>query len=136
MALCEGGKLRSVGDGAGRLVGYIFWCPGCDGAHAVYTALPGRPCWGFNGNVRAADVYAQPSRDVGPLGAAGDRRRTRIPAAEAAKVHDVCHSFITDGRIQFLGDCTHKLAGQTVEIPPGHPITWRSRTTTRRSEAQ
>ena len=30
---------------------------------------------------------------------------------------DVCHSFVTDGRIQFLGDCTHKLAGQTVNIP-------------------
>ena len=29
----------------------------------------------------------------------------------------VCHSFITDGRIQFLGDCTHELKGQTVELP-------------------
>jgi len=29
----------------------------------------------------------------------------------------VCHSFVTDGRIQFLGDCTHNLAGQTVDLP-------------------
>lgn len=29
----------------------------------------------------------------------------------------VCHSFVTDGRIQFLGDCTHSLAGQTVDLP-------------------
>jgi hypothetical protein len=29
----------------------------------------------------------------------------------------VCHSFVTDGKIQFLGDCTHALAGQTVELP-------------------
>jgi len=29
----------------------------------------------------------------------------------------ICHSFVTDGRIQFLADSTHKLAGQTVEIP-------------------
>jgi hypothetical protein len=29
----------------------------------------------------------------------------------------VCHSFVTDGRIQFLNDCTHPLAGQTVDIP-------------------
>ncbi len=28
-----------------------------------------------------------------------------------------CHSFVTDGMIQFLSDCEHKLAGQTVEIP-------------------
>ena len=30
----------------------------------------------------------------------------------------VCHSFVTDGLIQFLGDCTHALAGQTVDMPP------------------
>jgi hypothetical protein len=30
---------------------------------------------------------------------------------------EVCHSFIIDGRIQFLGDCDHELASQTVEIP-------------------
>lgn len=28
-----------------------------------------------------------------------------------------CHSFVTDGKIQFLGDCTHKLVGQVVDIP-------------------
>ena len=28
-----------------------------------------------------------------------------------------CHSFIKDGQIQFLGDCTHSLAGQTVALP-------------------
>ena len=29
----------------------------------------------------------------------------------------VCHTFVTDGRIQFLSDCTHALAGQTVDLP-------------------
>jgi hypothetical protein len=29
----------------------------------------------------------------------------------------VCHSFVTDGRIQFLGDCTHALANQTFDLP-------------------
>jgi hypothetical protein len=28
-----------------------------------------------------------------------------------------CHSFVTDGKIQFLSDCHHELAGQTVELP-------------------
>lgn len=27
-----------------------------------------------------------------------------------------CHSFITDGAAQFLGDCTHSLAGTTVPL--------------------
>lgn len=28
----------------------------------------------------------------------------------------VCHSFVTDGKIQFLGDCTHELANKTVPL--------------------
>jgi hypothetical protein len=28
-----------------------------------------------------------------------------------------CHSFVADGRIQFLADCTHALANQTVDLP-------------------
>ena len=28
-----------------------------------------------------------------------------------------CHSFVRDGMIQFLSDCTHELAGKTVELP-------------------
>lgn len=27
-----------------------------------------------------------------------------------------CHSFVTDGKIRFLKDCTHELAGQTVDL--------------------
>lgn len=27
-----------------------------------------------------------------------------------------CHSFVRDGMVQFLGDCTHELAGQTVPL--------------------
>lgn len=30
----------------------------------------------------------------------------------------VCHSFVRDGRIEFLGDCTHVLANRTVLLPP------------------
>lgn len=28
----------------------------------------------------------------------------------------VCHSFVNDGKIQFLGDCTHEFAGQTLDL--------------------
>lgn len=30
----------------------------------------------------------------------------------------VCHSFVFDGEIRFLGDCTHALAGKTVPLEP------------------
>lgn len=38
-------------------------------------------------------------------------------AVYASRVGKVCHSFVTDGCIQYLGDCTHRLAGQTVDLP-------------------
>lgn len=28
-----------------------------------------------------------------------------------------CHSFMKNGMIQYLGDCHHHLAGQTIELP-------------------
>jgi len=28
-----------------------------------------------------------------------------------------CHSIVTDGKIAFLTDCFHTLAGQTVDLP-------------------
>lgn len=83
----------------------MFWCPGCDGPHAVGLHPPG-PVWNFNGNNAAPtftpsilSTYEGKDKDT-PDG---------IPS--------VCHSFVTDGRIQFLSDSTHKLAGQAVELP-------------------
>lgn len=32
----------------------------------------------------------------------------------------VCHSFVRNGKIEYLNDCTHELAGQTVELLDEH----------------
>jgi hypothetical protein len=39
------------------------------------------------------------------------------PNPNANPPSPLCHSFVRDGRIEFLSDCTHSLAGQTVELP-------------------
>ncbi|WP_029074424.1 DUF6527 family protein [Kaistia adipata] len=87
----------------GRL---MFWCPGCDGAHQVGVGEGAGRRWSYNGNPDAPTFM--PSVLVTYNGADAD-----TPGG----VPSVCHSFVTDGRIQFLGDCTHALAGQTVDIP-------------------
>ena len=56
----------------------------------------GKPVWGFNGDLE---------------------RPTFTPSVLWTTGHDICHSFVRDGRIQFLPDCTHALASQTVELP-------------------
>lgn len=70
---------------------YQFHCPGCNYTHAV---SPKVHC--FNGDMDKPTLspsFVSPSKKIR------------------------CHSFIRDSKIQFLGDCTHKLKNQTVEIP-------------------
>jgi len=67
----------------------LFFCPGCGHAHVVDSR------WSFNGD------YNKPTFRPSVL-VIGEKR---------------CHSFVTDGKIQFLNDCSHELAGQTVDLP-------------------
>ena len=85
-------------------VGYSFWCPGCAEAHSLRVGQSG---WSFNDNVDAPTF--QPSVLV--------TRRVPPPREPDDPPDRICHSFVTDGRVQFLGDCTHALAGQTVPLP-------------------
>lgn len=92
----------------------MFRCPGCDTNHEI--AVDGSRGWTWNGNGDCPTI--SPS-----ILAKGTRRLTddeyaRVMAGERIEPQAItCHSFIVDGRWQFLGDCTHDLAGQTVEIP-------------------
>ena len=99
----------------GGLWGYAFKCPGCKDEHHIPTV--GEKAWGFNGSLDAPTFT--PSILVRGFVPITDEDRDRIMAGE--DVHRrpfCCHSFVTDGRIQFLGDCTHALAGQTVKLQP------------------
>lgn len=80
--------------------------------------------WGFNGD------YARPTFTPSVLatyeeltdgGEAAYRawaaagRPQPAPKFERRTVRR-CHSYVRDGQIQFLGDCTHALAGKTVPL--------------------
>lgn len=78
----------------------LFDCPGCGFLHAIHVKGPAKPTWTWNGSLDAPTF--QPSVAV---------------HWSEHNVNKICHSFVTDGRIQFLGDCTHALAGQTVPLP-------------------
>ena len=105
-------RLRNVQGGS-----LAFWCPGCDEAHVVTSG------WTWNGNAESPTF--QPSvlvrsghfvpGHVGPeCWCTYNRQHADNPAPFKCRV---CHSFVTDGCIQFLSDCTHGLAGQTVPLP-------------------
>jgi hypothetical protein len=74
------------------------WCPGCDNLHCVEVEGGGGPVWDWDGNLEAP-TFSPSILVTGP----------NFPR---------CHSFIKAGQWQFLGDCEHALAGQTVPLPP------------------
>ena len=99
----------------GGLLG--LWCPGCLEIHAVAVGTGPGPRWAFNGD------HSRPTLSPSIL-VTGKRRLSedeyqRIMAGERLEISDArCHSFVRDGEIQFLADCTHALAGRTVPLEP------------------
>ncbi len=76
-----------------------FFCEGCGNRHKIETR--GDKVWGWNGDLvkptftpSVLATWNEPS---------GDKR---------------CHSFVKDGQIQYLNDCTHELAGKTIPLKP------------------
>ncbi|WP_262504356.1 DUF6527 family protein [Sphingobium sp. KCTC 72723] len=86
-----------------------FHCPGCDSHHVC--SVTGPSPWQWNGSLDRPTL--SPSVLITYNGADAGQDRGDGKNAPPA----VCHSFVVDGRIQFLSDCTHDLAGQTVELP-------------------
>lgn len=110
----------SAGDSrSGQLL--LMLCPGCDDLHAVEVDPKNNPCWTWDGNLVAPTV--NPSIKVeGVQWAEGDHFYKPAHAAVAAGQPITCHSFVRQGRWEFLGDSTHHLAAQTVPLPelPDH----------------
>ena len=105
-----GSKLRSLEGGI-----IAFFCPGCDEYHHV--TVDGSRGWRWNGDGDAPTIT--PSVLVtGPSRFLTDEEHARVMAGETVQLPQMrCHSFVTDGHIQFLSDCTHSLANQTVPLP-------------------
>ncbi|MGA4275558.1 hypothetical protein ACI2VH_03025 [Ralstonia nicotianae] len=118
-------KAKIVRDSKGLFYGIRFDCPACrwpDGRPQLKVLpvnwLPpgeteesphvaGKPHWSFNGD------FENPVFGPSVLQWHGDEGTARYRR---------CHSFVgcngaQPGQITFLGDCTHALAGQTVELP-------------------
>lgn len=83
-----------------------MWCPGCEDLHMVTTwRADGGAAWTWDGN--------QVSPTISPSILVHEIRKT-----DGSVYSPTCHSFVRAGRWQFLGDCGHALAGQTVDMVP------------------
>jgi hypothetical protein len=115
--------LRNAVDADGRQHLH-FWCPGCNEVHGVVIGENG---WTWNGD--AEKPTFQPSVLVtsghyspgfphgGPPDCACNYQERFPDRGPWPWPCSRCHSFVAEGQIQFLGDCTHELANQTVPLP-------------------
>lgn len=71
---------------------YHYMCPGCGYTHAVNPKVHQ-----FNGSMDKPTFSPSLLQNWTP--------------------GKTCHSYIRDGKIQFLMDCHHALKGETVELP-------------------
>lgn len=84
----------------GKHVGWMIFCPACGCGHLLNG-------WTFNGDTE------RPTFSPSILVHGWETDGTELPGY---RIQKRCHSYVTDGCIQYLADCEHALAGQTVEL--------------------
>lgn len=96
-------QLRRISDVSGKHLydALAFLCPGCaelggSGLHLLPVTPNERASWTWDGNLEAPTVS---------------------PSILTRHGEGVCHSFLRAGVFEFLGDCTHSLAGKQVPMP-------------------
>lgn len=81
--------------------GWLLWhCPGCKTGHGV--PVTGERAWSWNKSL------TEPTLTLSVL--VYSHKRHEEPDQPR------CHIFMVNGKIQFLTDCGHELAGKTVEM--------------------
>jgi hypothetical protein len=111
--------VAQLSNSAGELENkYMFYCEGCK-ENQMFDER-----WTFNGD------FVKPTFRASLLCRSGHYMpehkgdvcwctySAEHPNEPAPFVCRVCHSFVTDGKIQYLSDCTHDLAGQTIDLKP------------------
>jgi hypothetical protein len=82
---------------------FVVFCPACQTEHGIWTTERNynRAIWKFN-NSLVSPTFA-PS--------------VKITIGHHPQPPEICHFFIRDGKIEYCDDCTHAMAGRTVELP-------------------
>lgn len=94
-------KLKETTDVPGD---FMHYCPGCQGLHLINTQRKNdkNAQWSFDGNMEHPTFAPSINIDWTPS-----------PSGKKK----ICHYFIDNGRINYCGDSTHALKGQSVELP-------------------
>lgn len=106
--------------------GFIWWCPGCKQSHGINVGQSSGPNWSWNNDPEkpsfSPSVLVRGTRqDLTDEEEVQLDKDAETLTREQLLEHPVysfrCHSFVENGHMRFLSDCTHELANQTVPIP-------------------
>lgn len=92
---------------------YTHWCPGCLKMHRLPDS------WQFNGDVNLPTFT--PSflhKGIKTIDVDGKWTGRWEMDAQGNPIPHVCHYILTNGILNFCGDCTHPLVGKPVPLPP------------------
>jgi hypothetical protein len=117
-------KARYLRDGKEETV--VIHCPGCNDKHYLninpnkHLDIPEgrRPCWTFNRDMN--NPTFSPSLLVRTRIYVNPDYKKQISEEDwdhFERTSVICHSFIKEGTIQYLSDCTHSLKNTTIELP-------------------
>jgi len=99
----------------GEITGYTFYCSGCSLNHNIGTG------WTFNYNLDCPSftpsvLVRSGHYNEGHRGNCWCTFYKEHPEREVGFRCYRCHSYITEGKIHYLSDCSHALAGTIVEM--------------------
>ncbi len=93
--------------------GYIHWCPPCGETHRLPDG------WTFDGNVDRP-TFSPSFKHTGKQTVKDERGEWTgewVCGADGKALDWCCHYILTAGVLNYCGDCTHALAGQSVPLP-------------------
>jgi hypothetical protein len=88
-------KTEAIQNASGELGGYLVYCKACK-THHLFDKR-----WTFNGD------FEKPTFSPSMLSYGNKDRGGSLPR---------CHSFVRNGKIEYLNDCEHEYKGQTLEL--------------------
>jgi hypothetical protein len=87
--------------------GYMIRCPECNWHEFPKQRLSNGAAWTFNGDVEKPTFSPSMNECINPTGS--PHHQPDIPTKR-------CHFIVTDGIINFCGDCTHGSAGKSMPL--------------------
>jgi hypothetical protein len=90
-----------------------FWCPGCEDVHVIPHEV-----WQVSNGISGLTIKPSILMYEHQKFINEDLKWDALLDPSNITTAPRCHSFVTDGEIQFLSDSTHALANQTVDVPP------------------